>query len=47
MNEENRLLDVISEQSNQIDMLEKHIQKLYIWIGLVSLASVVLTLILT
>lgn len=47
MNEENRLLDVISQQSQHIDLLEKQIQKLYVWIGVVSLASVLLTVLLT
>lgn len=47
MNDDKRLLDVISEQSRQIDLLEKHIQKLYIWIGVVALSAVLLTILLT
>ena len=46
MNEENRLLDVISQQSNEIDKLEKHINSLYVWIGIVAVASVITTLII-
>ena len=43
MNDDNRLLDVISEQSNQIDILSNTVRKL--WHTVVGLIGVIVSLI--
>lgn len=44
MKTEKQFLDFIHEQSVYIDMIEKENRSLRIWIGVVALASVILTL---
>lgn len=47
MNEENRLMDIIHKQSQEIAKLEKEKRDLYIWIGVVALASTVIAILTT
>jgi hypothetical protein len=44
MKSEEQFMDFIKTQSDQIDLLEKENRSLRIWIGVVALASVILTL---
>lgn len=47
MNEEKGLMDIIHKQSQEIEKLEKEKRDLYIWIGVVSLASTIIAILAT